>query len=121
MSESSQFTRYDYFCVSDRWMTVDHAYSSFPECKTDDYSYFSKRNRFFTKGKELKAYLDAEMKRCSSTLYFKVNVASDDFPSIQTKIQDQVSRSITESINSSYFLEMAPNAKQMCFFFRIKQ
>ena len=121
MSESSQFTRYDYFCVSDRWMTVDHVYSSFPECKTDDYSYFSKRNRFFTKGKELKAYLDTEMKRCSSTLYFKVNVASDDFSSIQTKIQDQVSRSITESMNSSYFLEMAPNAKQMCFFFRIKQ
>lgn len=42
MSESSQFTRYDYFCVSDRWMTVDHVYNSFPECKTDDYSYFQR-------------------------------------------------------------------------------
>lgn len=121
MSETSKFTRYDYFCVSDRWMILDHEYSSFPECRTDDYSYFSKRNRFFIKGKELQAYLDAEIKKCSSTFYFKVNVARDDFVSVQTKIQEQVSRSISSSMHSTYYLEMAPNAKQMCFFFRIKQ
>lgn len=121
MSVTCKFTRYDYFCVSDRWMAVDHVYSSFPECKTDDYSYFSRRNRFFAKGKELQAYLDAEIKKHSSTLYFKINVSSDDFLSVQTKIQDQVGRSISANLNSEYLLEMAPNTKQMCFFFRIKQ
>lgn len=121
MSETSQFTRYDYFCVSDRWMAVDHVYGSFPECETDDYSYFAKRKRLFAKEKELQAYLDTEIKRCSSTLYFKINVSTDDTLSIQTKIQDQVSRSISAGMNSACFLEMVPNNKQMCFFFRIKQ
>lgn len=121
MSETSKFTRYDYFCVSDRWMILDHEYSSFPECITDNYSYFSKRNRFFVKRKDLQAYLDAEIKKCSSTLYFKVDVGKNDFVSVQTKVQAQVSRSISSSMHSTYYLEMAPNVKQMCFFFRIKQ
>ena len=121
MSEISKFTRYDYFCVSDRWMTVDHEYASFPECKTDDYSYFSKRNRSFVNGKELQAYLDSEIKKHSSTLYFKVNIPQENFVSIQNKIQKQVSKRISESMNSTYYLEIVPNSKQMCFFFRIKQ
>lgn len=121
MSETSKYTRYDYFCISDRWMILDHEYSSFPECITDDYSYFSRRNRAFVKGKELQAYLDSELRKCSSTLYFKVDVSRDDFLSVQTKVQVQVSRSIASSIHSTYYLEMVPNTKQMCFFFRIKQ
>ena len=121
MSGTSRCTRYDYFCVSDRWMMLDHKYSSFPECKTDEYSYFSKRKRFFIKGTDLQVYLDNEAKKGSSTLYFKVNVADGDFATIQTKIQEQVSRSISENMHSTYYLEMASNVKQMCFFFRIKQ
>ena len=121
MSETSRCTRYDYFCVSDRWMMLDHRYSSFPECKTDEYSYFSKRKKCFVKGTDLQAYLDNEAKKGSSTLYFKVNVADGDLISIQTKIQKQVSRSISANIHSTYYLEMVPNVKQMCFFFRIKQ
>ena len=121
MSETSKFTRYDYFCVSDRWMMLDHEYSSFPECRTDDYSYFSKRNRIFIKGKDLQVYLDTEIKKGLSTLYFKVNVANENFVSVQSKVQEQVSRSISASMHSTYYLEMAPNVKQMCFFFRVKQ
>lgn len=121
MSGTSKYTRYDYFCISDRWMMIDHEYNSFPECKTDEYSYFAKRKRFFLKGKELQVYLDNEANKCSSTLYFKVNVADGDFDSIQAKVQEQVSRSISANMHSTYYLEMAPNTKQMCFFFRIKQ
>lgn len=121
MSETSKYTRYDYFCISDRWMMRDHEYRSFPECNTDKYSYFSKGNRLFAKGKELQIYLDKEVKRCSSTLYFKVNVADNDFALVQAKIQRQVIRSISANIHSTYYLKMTPNAKQMCFFFRIKR
>ena len=121
MSETSRCTRYDYFCLSDRWMMLDHKYSSFPECKTDGYSYFTKRKRFFVQIKDLQAYLDTEAKKDSATLYFKVNIADDDLTSIQTKINEQVSRSISVNMHSTYYLEMVPNAKQMCYFFRIKQ
>lgn len=79
MSETSKYTRYDYFCISDRWMILDHEYSSFHEGITDDYSYFCRRNRTFVKGKELQAYLDSELRKCSSTLYFKVDVSREDF------------------------------------------
>ena len=121
MSEISKFTRYDYFCVSDRWMLLDHEYSSFPVCKTDEYSYFSKRNRYFISKKELRDYLSTELKKGSTILYFKINVSKDSIVAIQDKVQKQVSRTISLGMHSIYYLEMAPNAKQMCFFFRIKQ
>lgn len=118
---SHESTRYDYFCVSDRWMLLDHEYSSFPVCKTDEYSYFSKRNRYFISKKELRDYLSTELKKGSPILYFKINVSKDSIVAIQDKVQKQVSRTISLGMHSIYYLEMAPNAKQMCFFFRIKQ
>lgn len=121
MSETCQFTRYDYYCISDRWMVLDHKYSSFPECKIDDYSYFKKRNRVFKNRKELQSYLDAEVRKRSTVFYFKVDVAEDDFDSIKNRIQEQVSRSVSFISKSTYYMEMALNDKQMCFFFRIKQ
>ncbi len=121
MSETSRFTRYDYFCISDRWLMLDHKFNSFPECNTDKLSYFSKRKRIFVKGKDLQRYLDAEINSGFATFYFKVDVANDDFKLIQTKIQEQVSGSLSANTQSAYSLEMIHNLNQMCFFFRIKQ
>ena len=119
LSKASQFTRYDYFCRSDRWMMRDHEYESFPRCTTDKYSYFFKRNRCFTNGKELKAYLDTELKKGTSVLYFIVDVEEDDFLSIQNKAYLQTNRSVSNYLRSAYSLQMLPNTKQMCFFIRI--
>lgn len=121
ISESSKFTRYDYFCISDRWMMTDHVYDSFPVCATDAYSYFEKRGRVFSKGKDLQKYLDLEMRKKTAILYFKVGTVQGDLMSIETEVQEQVNRSISVHACSTYYLEMVPNAKQMCFFFRIKQ
>lgn len=121
MSETSRFTRYDYFCISDRWLTIDHEFDSFPECSTDKYSFFSKRKRIFVKGKDLQRYLDAEINSGSTTFYFKIDVANNDFKLIQTKVQEQISRSLSANTQSAYSLEMIHNFNQMCFFFRIKQ
>lgn len=121
MSKTSKFVRYDYFCVSDRWMLLDHEYSSFPVCKTDEYSYFLKRKRYFISKKELIDYLNAELKKGTSILYFKINVSKDHVVVVQDIVQKYVSRSISLGMHSIYYLEMMPNSKQMCFFFRIKQ
>lgn len=120
MSESSRFMRYDYFCISDQWMMIDHIYDSFPFCTTNAYSYFEKRNRVFSNCKELQRYLDVEMQKNSKVLYFKIKKSKCDLILIQKKIQAQVSKTISAHTCTTYYLEMVPNLKQMCFFFRIK-
>lgn len=121
LSESSRYTRYDYFCVSDRWMKEDHVYDIHPVCATDAYSYFSKRGRAFSKGKELQSYIDTEMKKGSTVLYFKVDTSQADLDAMQLKINSQVSNGVLANVNSGYRLELVPNIKQQCFFYRIKQ
>ncbi len=120
MSETSKSMRYDYFCVSDRWLMADHKFNLFPECRTDDYSYFSKRKRLFIKGRDLQSYLDIELKNGATTLYFKVDTVNKDFKSVQNRILEQVSKSVSVNLYSAYSLEMVNNLKQMCFFFRVK-
>ena len=120
MSQTSKYTRFDYFCLPDRYMKVDHVYEKLPECVTDSFSYFRKRNRWFSCRKQLQGYLEAELKKGVMVLYFKAESKKDKTELLAKKIQDQVNQAISEYYKNSYYIEIIPNEKQMCFFFRIK-
>lgn len=121
MSEESRYTRYDYFCISDKDIQNDHAYSSFPVCETDSYSFFSKKKRFFSNTADLQKYLDFELKNNGTILYFKIKVANNRTQSVIQKINEQVARTISKYATGSYSYETMLNDKMMCFFFRIKK
>ncbi|MGN0465522.1 MAG: transglutaminase domain-containing protein [Lachnospiraceae bacterium] len=118
-SEFSKYTRFDYFCMPDRWMRLDHVYEDFPKCDTDRYSYFQKTGRCFLKSEQLQNYLERELKQKKTILYFKVCNKRADAEELQIRIQEQVNKVIS-IYSSSYYIEMIHNKKQMCFFFRIK-
>lgn len=120
MSATSKYIRFDYFCLSDRYMKTDHVYGGFPECTTVSLSYFCKRNRWFSSGKQLQRYLESELQKGASVLYFRAENKKVGTESFVKKVQDQVNRAISKCYDSSYYIEMIPNEKQMCFFFRIK-
>lgn len=120
VSESSKYTRFDYFCIPDRWMKLDHVYENFPICDTDRYNYFQKKGRCFWKSEQLQGYLERELKQKKTILYFKVSNKRVDAEKLQAKVQEQVNRAVSSYIRSSYYIEMIHNKEQMCFFFRIK-
>lgn len=119
MSEPSKYIRFDYFCISDKYMKIDHNYQELPECKTDKFSYFYKRNRCFINSNQLQEYLDSELKKGALILYFRVEKKNMNTETLQKKIQEQVEKTIIRYCQSSYYMEMIPNKKQLCFFFRI--
>lgn len=121
MSASCKYTRYDYFCISDKWMRMDHVFESYPVCITNAFSYFERRGRLFSRGKDLGKYIDDEIRNGRTTLYFKVEAPYEKLAIIQMKIQEQLDRSILSNLWERYILEMVPNEKQMCFLYRVKK
>ncbi len=121
MSETSQFIRYDYFCLPDPPMRIDHVYENYPNCIDDSLSYFQQRRRYFTSGQQLQKYLDAELKKNATVFYFKVENSNIAFEEFSKRISEQVYKAVSTHLNCSYYIEMIPNEKQKCFFFRIKK
>lgn len=119
MSSSSKCNRFDYFCIPDKWIKNDHSFDSYPPCLTDEYSYFNKRKRLFRNKLELQKYLDIELGRGTSTLYFKV-LMSNFSAEVKRKIQEQVNVSVSRHLSTAYYMEIIINEDQQCFLFRIK-
>ncbi len=121
ISEPSKHTRYDYFCISDKYLKIDHIYSGFPLCQTDIWSYFYKKKRIFSSANQLKNYLEIELKQNNNILYFKI-VKDENLPqNIENKITNLVNKLVSKYFCSTYYIEMIPNQNQMCFFYRIKR
>lgn len=119
VSEPCRHTRFDYFCLADNQIRLDHVFEGFPKCKTETLSFFRKRNREFSNNNQLQKYIGFELKKGASVLYFKV-IGSKHSPEMLTKrIQETVSKAVALNQDGSYFLEMVPNEKQQCFFCRI--
>lgn len=114
MSEASRYTRFDYFCLPDHYMEVDHIYKGYPKCGTDCCSYFKKRGRCFTGSRQLQAYLDAELEKHASVLYFRAQNRRLDFGRLQAEIQEQVSRTVAAHNSGTFTLEMIHNEAQKC-------
>lgn len=121
MSRSSQYTRFDYFCMPDKCMRVDHVYEGLPKCTTDRFSYFQKRRRWFSGDRQLQGYLESELKKGETVLYFKAENKKMAVEVLLGKIQTQVSRTVSSFCNGSYCMEMVSNEKQLCFFFKIRR
>lgn len=75
LSEVSNFTRFDYFCLSDEELKIDHDYENeiYPTCQTDEYSYFSRRRRVFKNVQSLQQYVEKELRERNSVIYFKID------------------------------------------------
>lgn len=120
VSESSKYMRYDYFCISDMYLKKDHIFSNFPLCETDDWSYFYRKRRVFSGVKQLKGYLEEELKNKKNIFYFKI-IWEKDIPSdIQDRIQNLIKKMVAQYYHCAFSIELIPNSEQMCFFYRIK-
>lgn len=119
LSVTSKHTRFDYFCLPDRCMKKDHLYYGLPECKVDSFTYFCRRNRWFSNAKQLRDYLESELKNGNRILYFKVEPGKKQPRTLAGKIQDQVEQTVLAYYNTC-IIEMILNESQICFFFRIK-
>lgn len=119
VSEVSHFTRFDYFCLSDEKLRLDHIYELCPTCETERFSYFSKRSREFKSGKKLQEYIDQELSQKSNVLYFRIDNQTMSFEELSLKVQQVVNKIASKYCNSQYCMEMAPNKNQRCFFFRV--
>lgn len=119
VSEPCRHTRFDYFCLSDNQIRLDHVFDNLPNCQTETLSFFQKRNREFNSNNQLQKYLQAELKKGASVLYFKVTGSKYSAEVLTKRIQETVSKAVASNQRGSYFLEMAPNEKQQCYFFRI--
>ena len=118
VSELSKFYRYDYFCIPDEWIREDHIFEDFPKCD-DNISYFESKNRVFTDYGSLGKFLDEELRKKSSYLYFKMAV-----PGSLQEITQNTDKAVSEAIARHSFLPVeirrVTGGMQMCFFYRMK-
>ena len=61
--------RYDYFCISDKWMRKDHLYGNYPVCPTDDHSYFVKTGRVFQDKSGIKEFVRSKVRKGENPLF----------------------------------------------------
>lgn len=119
MSETAKANRYDYFCIPDSDISIDHVYSGYPTCNTNGLSYFAQTGKMFSGVKQLKEYLTKELSKNGKVLYFKV-ISSPTAPAdLHNKIQSLVEKMIGQHCTSSYSYQMSHNLKHNIFYYKI--
>ncbi len=118
ISETSKFTRYDYFMIPDKWIQTDHVFSSELECETAANTYFVRKKCLFNGIRPLKSYLETKCGEKSSIIYFKI-IGENGFSSdITNKVQKLVEKMAAQS-GSAYYSIMVPNEEQNIYFFKM--
>lgn len=119
MSEVAKSTRYDYFCMSDKDISVDHVFSGYPACTGDKLSYFCQTGKMFSNVQSLKTYLETEIRKKAPILYFKVMSDSNSPRDLHDKIQSLVQKMLSQHSVSSYSYQMVHNLKHNIFYYKL--
>lgn len=119
MSATTKANRYDYFCVPDSDLNIDHVYSGYPACNDPNLSFFAQTGKLFTGVKPLKEYLAKELSSKKKTLYFKIVSGSGAPDDLHKKIQSLVERMIAQYSTAACSYQMSHNLKHNIFYFRI--
>lgn len=119
ISQKSRFDRYDYFCISDTWIRKDHVFSNVPQCLTDRWSYFNRRNRVFRGATSLENYLKSVLNQGEKIIYFKAVNCTDAMEDVSDEVSRLVQKNVFYYLNGCYRIESMINRKQQCFFYRI--
>ena len=119
ISETSKFTRYDYFMVPDEWIQADHVFSNKLECVSAANTYFVRKKCLFNGIRPLKIYLEKKCKEKSSIIYFKI-IGKNGFPDdITNKVQKLAEKMAIQSGSAYCSIIMIPNEEQNIFFFKM--
>lgn len=119
LSQSIKFTRYDYFCLPDSSMQLDHVYHDYPACSTDRWSYYRRTNKLFSNTKDLNQYLKRELKQGNKIIYFKTtpSIVGSDWKEAITK---RVEVTFSRYCKYPWTCVAVFNENQYCFFCRIE-
>lgn len=118
VSEPCKRTRYDYFCISDDWLKADHEFEGYPECSTNEYTYFRQCNRIIDSPAKLQKLIEYELKNGSKEFYFKIIGSRNDNGSMLNRVDEVVSNTLSRNLGS-FSYQMAPNLNQQCYYIRV--
>ncbi|MEE0913145.1 MAG: transglutaminase domain-containing protein [Ruminococcus sp.] len=117
VSQLCKRNRYDYFCVPDSWISIDHDYDEMPICISCENTYFYNKKVLFNSITNLKNYLIKELNRQSNVIYFRVegkNLPKD----FSKKINELVKKTAAMYVRKSYTYEIVSNEEQNCYYYR---
>ncbi len=120
-SQPCKRMRFDYFCLPDKRIRIDHitASENLPHCNSDCLDYFTKTGKSFTSGKQLRAFLESEIKKGTDTLYFRVTDPRMAPGQLKEKIRKNVSEALDRYCRYPCSIEISVNESQQCYFYRL--
>ena len=122
LSRPLRFTRYDYFVLSDKDISVDHIYDRkiVAECmENNGLSYFEMAGRLLTDHRQCERYVESRLRQKETVVYFKYRPAKGIPKGIEKKMDDMVMQKARECFKAGFTINMAPNLSQGVFFYRI--
>lgn len=120
LSTPLKFTRYDYFCLPDVDMRIDHVYGGLPGCvHGKGLSFFERSGKEFQDIDACKHFMSEKLGEKADVIYFKcVNRSTP--PDVTAKRMDDAIKNMLRIRSLFMFnLEMSHNLQQGVFFYRV--
>ena len=120
LSAESELIRYDYFCIPDKYIRVNHFYSGTPICAVGSgLSYFEKNHRLFNNMAQCEQFVDSCLRRNEKVMYFQYMPGADT-PVSQSAMTEMIKRTIKKYYRQSYNLSYNQMSSMNVFYYRLK-
>ena len=120
LSTPLKFTRYDYFCIPDVDMRLDHVFGGlFPCTHGMGLSFFERSHREFNDMDSCKKYISEKLKERSDVIYFKFTDHSSQPEALAKRMDDTITNMLRLRSLFMFDFEKAHNPKQGVYFYRI--
>ncbi len=122
LSTQLRFTRYDYFCLPDVDMRLDHVFGGLPPCfHGKGLSFFEKSCREFFDLDTCRHYISDRLRERSDVIYFKFVEHSTPPEITAKKMDDAVANYLRLHSLFMFDLEKNHNLAQGVYFYRVKK
>lgn len=119
-SEDCRRNRYDYFCIPDEEIRMDHTWQGLPVCDRYDLTYFEKKQCHLRNFRHLDQYLDAVLPAHPGVLYFKLRRKGRINEELLDRVMAAVQTKITAYAPRGASYSLGRNDQQLIFFYRIQ-
>ena len=120
LSTPLKFTRYDYFCLPDVDMRIDHSYGGLPACVHGrGLSFFERSHREFQDIDACKHFISEKLGEKSDVIYFKCVNRNTPPDVIGKRMDDAIKNMLRLRSLFMFNLEMSHNLQQGVFFYRV--
>lgn len=122
LSTQLRFTRYDYFCLPDVDMRLDHIFGGLPPCfHGKGLTFFEKSCREFFDMDACRSYISDKLRERSEVIYFKFVERSTPPEITAKKLDDTVTNMLRIRSLFMFDLEKSHNPVQGVYFYRVKK